>query len=523
MRAGIRRAIAALLCAGLIVCGRAAAGGEAPKTFTEALEKSKASLPAVLTPALYTVPYGSYSFDYWARDALAAPAPIPYEPVSAITGERIGAGPLSQPADMAFDSRGRLYILDSGNRRIVICDSRGRYVGVISSFDNGGAEDTFNRPQGICVDEHDNLHIADTENRRIVSLTPSGRLIRTFGLRVNSLTGDDFVFNPLKVGVDGSGRYYVVARNMFQGIMSFEKDGTFFGFFGAIKTADSAIDRFWKYIATQAQRERMALFVPTEFTNLDIDRGGFVYTTHVANRVDGAVADENTIRKLNPSGKDVLINYNTRAKVNGDVYYRELGPMSGPTKFLDIKVRPGGIYTALDNTRMRLYTYDSEGHLLYVFGAAGNQVGTFRLPVAVEALGDEIFVLDQAAGTITMFAPTRYGALINAAIGLRYDGAEAEAVRYWNEVLALNPHYELAYAGIGKSLLAQDLNAEALPYLQRGMDKRYYSVAYRRHRNQVMRDNIHRILAGAALFIAASTALSRLRRRRAIRKGGQGA
>ncbi|MCX7658074.1 MAG: gluconolactonase, partial [Oscillospiraceae bacterium] len=160
-----------------------------------------------------------------------------------------------------------------------------------------------------------------------------------------------------------------------------------------------------------------------------------------------------------------------------------------------------GIYSALDYTRGRIFTYDSEGNILYIFGGMGSELGMFKQPVAIESFNDNIYVLDQQRGAVIMFEPTRYGELINQAIGLRYDGAESEAVKLWEEVLKLDAHYELAYSGIGKSLLAAGKNKEAVEYLKKGMNKRYYSVAFKRLRNDFLKENINIVAAIIIIII----------------------
>lgn len=68
-----------------------------------------------------------------------------------------GKGPdeFDQPHALAFDSRGRLFVGDRGNDRIVIFDQ------------NGTRLDTwyqFSRPSGIFIDKNDNLYVADSES-----------------------------------------------------------------------------------------------------------------------------------------------------------------------------------------------------------------------------------------------------------------------------------------------------------------------------------------------------------------------
>lgn len=458
------------------------------------------------------VPYQSYNYDSWQN---VIPAPISYEPDRAVSGADIaGVAGFSAPSDMEIDGSGNFYIADTGNNRIVVLNPDFTLKKTISTFRNKGADDTFQEPGGVAVDEAGRIHVADTKNHRIVSLNPDGTLQRVFDAGKSTLLGKNFVFLPSRIGLDGANRYYVIAANQTNGIMCFDAKGAFTGFFGSLKVQPSFSERFWKMLATQAQRSQMALFVPTEFTSLQLDQDGFVYAT------GGEESDTQTIHKLNPSGKDVLVNY-TSKPICGDLQYRLRGTHSGPTKFVDLTVREKGMYSALDSTRGRVFTYDSEGNLLYVFGGIGNQLGTFKQPVAIASRNDILYVLDQARGQIVVFQPSRYGGLINQAIGLRYDGDESQAVACWNEVLKLDSHYELAYAGIGKSLLSENRNREAMTYLKKGMDKRNYSIAFHRYRNEWMRAHGFQVTIILCAVIVFFMARSLLRKHRAKGRNGR--
>ncbi len=57
------------------------------------------------------------------------------------------------------------------------------------------------------------------------------------------------------------------------------------------------------------------------------------------------------------------------------------------SSFIDVVVDDSGRYSALDATRGRIFTYDDDGNLLYIFGGLGNQMGTFTRPVALATMG----------------------------------------------------------------------------------------------------------------------------------------
>ena len=94
---------------------------------------------------------------------------------------------------------------------------------------------------------------------------------------------------------------YVISRNSYEGLTVFNADGNFSGFMGAPRVTASVADLFWYRIATREQKQRMALFIPTQFANLTMDNRGFIYV------VESGLAKDNSIRRLNPSGEDVLV------------------------------------------------------------------------------------------------------------------------------------------------------------------------------------------------------------------------
>lgn len=454
--------------------------------------------------AAFSAPYESYTYNYYLD---AVPIPAPYLPDRAVTGRDLGVGDFRSPNDLFVAKDGTLYILDSGNARIIVLDPGWKPVRVIGSFMRDGREDRLLNPGGIHVTEDGLIYVADTDNRRVVVLDGEGRFVRLLENPQSDILPPNFIFNPLKLTVDSAGRVYVVSRGAFEGIMQFDSDGTFIGYVGTIHVRQSIFDKIWLRLATREQRARMQLYIPTEFSNLDIDDKDFIYATNI-----DTYSDE-LIKRLNPSGQDVLKRFGYYP-VRGDVRYRNFGSSAGPSMFVDIKYLGGGMYTGLDAKRGRLFTYNDEGDLLYVFGALGTQVGTFTVPVAVERQGMDILVLDRAKSNITVFKPTRFGRLVNEATRLHYDGYSTAAVALWREVLALNSNYDAAYIGIGKSLLLEKRNEEAMEYFKLGMKRRDYSVAFKRYRKEVLQAQFGPVMSAIVALVAAWLAFRVFRRRR---------
>ena len=126
------------------------------------------------------------------------------------------------PAALAFDSAGNLYIADYNNRIRMVTPagtiSTFAGTGVAGYLGDGGpaASARFNGPQGLAFDAAGNLYVADFNNQRIRVITPGGTKISTFaGTGVRGATGDggpalSATFNyPAAVAVDGAGSVYV--------------------------------------------------------------------------------------------------------------------------------------------------------------------------------------------------------------------------------------------------------------------------------------------------------------------------
>jgi len=69
-----------------------------------------------------------------------------------------GRGEFDQPHALAFDSKGRLFVGDRGNNRIVILDQKGEVIDMWPQF---------SRPSGVYIDRNDVLYVADSESESV--------------------------------------------------------------------------------------------------------------------------------------------------------------------------------------------------------------------------------------------------------------------------------------------------------------------------------------------------------------------
>ncbi|MBB3069466.1 DNA-binding beta-propeller fold protein YncE [Paenibacillus baekrokdamisoli] len=461
------------------------------------------SILSVPSAAGAVQPYESYNYSYWSEPV---PAPAGYLPSKVHKGQDFGIGAMSTPQDLFVDDSGTIYVADTGNNRIIVWNSDWTLARVIKSFDRAGTADTFSHPSGVYATGEGILYIADTDHQRIVILNQQDQFVGLIEAPKSEVLSKNFTFYPLKVVVDEAKRTYVVARGVFDGIMEFDIEGRFRGFIGTNRVTFNVVDALWKRLSTQVQRDKMELFIPIEFNNVDIDAKGFLYAT------TGELNSIMPIKRLNPSGIDVLRRsvYDTP---RGDVNYVSYGTIKGSSMMVDVAIGKYGVYTSLDTKRGRLFTYDNDGNLLFVFGKLGDQVGTFRNPISLAAYNDEIIVLDQGMNRLTVFSPTRYGRQVLEAVYAHYRGDDEISDAAWREALKYNTNLDIAYIGLGKSLLMKGSYKEAADNFKLGSDRASYSKAYALYRKGVLRAYFGPAVLSLALLAVAAVVINRWRKK----------
>ena len=83
-------------------------------------------------------------------------------------------------------------------------------------------------------------------------------------------------------------------------------------------------------------------------------------------------------------------------------------------------------------------------------------------------------------------------------------GAKAK----WEDVSKMNSNYELAYVGIGKSLLRNGDYQEAMVNFELGHNAEYYSDAFKLYRNDLIKENFGILMTGIVVLCVAGVALT---------------
>jgi sugar lactone lactonase YvrE len=400
-------------------------------------------------------------------------------------GENVGA--FRSPQDIHAHEN-FLYLADSGNNRIIIFeffeDNSYEVVDIKKFALLDGEPTNFNNPHGIFVSpwlaNYGQIWVADTDNQRVLHLDEDWNVITEIlhpGRYGISLLDENSDFLPSKLAVDFSGRLFVQTRHVNRGLMEFDRDGVFACYMGAPPVEVGIIDRFRRLVSTSEQRERMLLNVPVEYTNLSIDHEGFIYVTTSSEDVE-------PVARLNAMGEDVLIR-------NGQ--YGTGAGRSGMSEFIAVTALPNNTFITFDRNRGRLFAYDQQGEILYIWGGPGNREGFFTFPTALDHMGYSLFALDGGIdpnlGAITRFDLTEYGALINQALDMYMSGLYEESYDVWNDVLRYNGNFALAYIGIARAHLRMGNYREAMHFFRLQNDFRNHGRAFNFYRRIWMEEN----------------------------------
>ena len=459
------------------------------------------------------MPYISYTYDVNGKKQTS---PDAYVPVTTISSASIKEGLESKVNEMAsqlygetwtdleaiqdicVDGLGYIYLVDKGaagsNGRIICLDENYNLRLVISTFVNQmGVPDALSSPNGVYVSDTE-IIVADTEKSRIVIFDKVGN----FKMIVPQPTGDLFsdVYKPIAVATDSAGTIYVVSSTTNYGVISMNRDGSFNAFIGPQKVTYSVWDLFWRKFKTQEQLAASIRYVPTEYNNITIDADGFLYVTlssidpgqqQAAINGRSKLSTYAPVKKLNPSGSDVM-QRNGFYPPSGEVDVRGFSDStystSGCSTIVDVALGPNGMWSIADQKRSRVFTYDSNGNLLFAFGDKGDQVGLIQNLIAIAYQGTNLLLVDSTANTVTVFKRTSYGDLLAAALQNTEDQNYDEAVNYYKSILQRNNNYDSAYVGIGDTLYRNGKFTEAMTYYKSAYDTENYSKAYAEYRKE---------------------------------------
>lgn len=490
-------------------------------------------------------PYTSYSYNAWS---VALPSQNGYIVKKSVTGADMGLEQLSDPGSPLFISENEpatladakdfylspnneFFIVDTGNNRIIHTDIDFNLIGCYKNFTGskvveeikdaeGNVIDTIpatglKSPYGIFVDENDIMYIADRDNQRVIKCGLDCVILNEY-TRPDTELYDSQSFYCTKVLVDAASNVYVICPAVNKGAIMFAPSGSFIGYYGANRvevTAEVIRNRLWRKIASEEQIQSLTKSTPVEYANFDLDKEGFIYTvTEVADVATDAV------KKLNPAGYNILETTTDAAKISfGDQQAANYSGATNATRLTDVAVAENGTINILDYTSGRVFQYDKECALLFIFGCDQEaQKGGFDNPNAVECYGEYIYVLDGRNNDITVYEETYFGELVHEAVEMFNEGLYEDSLDMWREVLKRDGNYNMAYLAIGRALLNQDKYDEALEYFKLAFNDEDYDRAFEAKRQELLRDNFTLIVVILIVLIVIWFVIKQLQKKKII-------
>lgn len=444
------------------------------------------------------------------NDYYPVPAPSPYNYEKSVCAKDLGVDSFHNVTGM-FVSEKYVYICNGDS--IIITDHNFRTVHIINSFKGQNGEEKLASINGIWVTKDEELYACDPENGRILNFNSDWTIKRILGRPDGLIISGDVKYQPIKISVDSVGRMYVIANNIYEGILELNVDGSFSRYFGTVPVRYTAVQLFWRSLQTQAQRAKSVQWLPVNFSNITIDSDDFVYAT-----VAGSAAEEpEPIRKLNAKGDNILrYPASTGVKPHGDLYVNQYGLTipTGKSLLTAIDVNEYGIYAVLDAKRSRIFAYDDDGYMLYAFGESGTTKGRFQLPIDVKFMEDKLLVMDRGNMSIEVYGLNDYGKSIYQAVKYQTESNYRGAAEEWRKVLKYNPTFQYGFVGIGKALYRDGDYKNAQHYFLLGQDVEYYSEAFRKNRQAFFNEKFPVLVIAIVLLYALNIVLKVMRKRR---------
>jgi len=158
--------------------------------------------------------------------------------------------------------------------------------------------------------------------------------------------------------------------------------------------------------------------------------------------------------------------------------------VTGPSSIVDVALGPEGSWSIVDENRSKVYTYDKNGELLFVFGDMGSQMGNLRKAAGLVYLGSKLLVLDKETSSFTVYTRTPYGDLLIAALAHANNREYDKSKDDWLAILKRNNNFDAAYIGLGQAYYRQGKWDTAMDYFKTAYATEKYSDAFAEKRKE---------------------------------------
>jgi len=318
-----------------------------------------------------------------------------------------GNGQFSYPSGIAVDSAGNVYVTDTGNHRVQKFDTAGTYLSQWGSFGSGNGQ--FSYPYGIAVDSAGNVYVTDTGNHRVQKFDAAGTYLSQWG----SWGSGNGQFNyPQGIAVDSAGNVYIMDPYNHR-VQRFDAAGTYLSQWGSWGSGNGqfnqprgiAVDSAGNVYVMDTGNNRVQKFDAagtylSQWGSPGSGNGQFNYPQGIAVDSAGKVYVMDTynhrVQKFDTAGT-YLSQWGSPGSGNGQFYYPR-----------GIAVDSAGSVYVMDTGNSRVQKFDVAGTYLSQWGSPGSGNGQFNYPqgIAVDSAG-KVYVMDTGNHRVQKFAYPR--------------------------------------------------------------------------------------------------------------------
>jgi hypothetical protein len=242
-------------------------------------------------------------------------------------------GSLKEPAAVAVEPSGNMWVADSGHDRMLEFNSERRFLRQFGA--EGSGEGQFEGIQGVAINSSGDVYV--TGSARVQEFSPTGTFIRKFG---SPGAGNGQFAGPSGIAVDSAGNVWVLDSFNYR-VQEFSATGEYVGQFGTKGTGSGQLG--WAF-------------------GLAIS-GGHLYVSEFAN---------SRVQEFSTSG-EVIRQFGSSGSGNGQLH--------GPWGIASSPIT-GRLYVA-DTANNRIEEFSPEGSFVTAFGSAGHGGGQFSGPKGV--------------------------------------------------------------------------------------------------------------------------------------------